>query len=294
MPTTTRNTVEEHVYAGVLTEILHEVPYNSAAQFHEYYGTGAVPRRLGMACVWQSFEAGRLVAERAGGEAVFRVGGRHASAVFTEADTLTVLDPYLMHREPLRFDLGHQDAGPTLRVEADAYPVRTRPDGSPAPSKVRATWRRSDGAILLQYLRYSPAKDEDVTYRAFTMRTDSVVPSVPPPAPLVRRLLLHPEQNNFSIRTVHRDDHQVRELVLPFTGRPRQQLVDARHLIVRDNQGRVFRHGTGDFARELELIADAVRGTTEDMVGQLLTAAALYDSKAPAAPALPEYSLEDA
>jgi len=281
------------VLQDVHTEVLTRIPYNSAAQYHLHYGTGTSPERFGTACAWQTFSAGELVALRTGATAEYRVGGRHVCALYDDGEALTLLDPYLLHRAPLR--LSRTDAvDGAVRADADAYPLRRRPDGSPAPSTLRAVWRPADGLLRLQYLRYSPRVGETVTHRAYTMRPGDTVGELPVPAPLVRELLLHPEQNNLSIRAVHPGDDHLTEVALPFSGRPRGALADRRALIARDNQGTVSAWGEIGFDRELQRVADALRTTPEEVVDHLVEAAALYDAAAPASIVVPEYSLEDA
>jgi hypothetical protein len=293
MPAPAPSQLDVQVFQDVHTKTLTEVPYNSATQYHLHYGSGTSPERFGTACAWQTFSAGEEVARRTGVEAEYRVGGRHVCALYDDGETLTVLDPYLMHREPLR--LARADAvGGTVRVNADAYPLRQRPDGASAPSTLRAVWRPGDGVLRLQYLRYSPRLGETVTHRAYTMRPGETVGELPVPAPLIRRLLLHPEQNNLSLRAVHPGDDTLTEIALPFSGRPRGSLADHRALISRDNQGAVSTWGSAAFHRELERAADAVRANPQDVVDHLVEAAALYDAAAPASLVVPAYSLEDA
>lgn len=83
------------------------------------------------------------------------------------------------------------------------------------------------------------------------------------------------------------------ELVLPFSGRPRDQLVDPAFLIAKDNQGRVSRAGTSAFDRVLELIADAVNGTSVEVTEFVMDAAAIYHRVVPLDQKWPEYSAED-
>ncbi|GAA4909314.1 hypothetical protein ACFPM3_11960 [Streptomyces coeruleoprunus] len=287
---------DPRVFQDVHTKVLTQVPYNSAAQYHLHYGEGTSPERFGTACAWQTFTAGEEVARRTGVRAEYRVGGRHVCALYDDGETLTVLDPYLMHRAPLRLSRADAAASPdgTVRTDADAYPLRRRPDGSPAPSTLRAVWRPADGLLRFQYLRHSPRLGETVTHRAYTMRPGDTVTQLPVPAPLVRQLLLHPEQNNLSLRAVHPGDDALTEVALPFSGRPRGTLADPRALIARDNQGAVSRWGSAAFDRELERVAEAVRAGRQDVVDHLVGAAALWDAAAPAGIEVPDYSLEDA
>ncbi|NEB13976.1 hypothetical protein G3I32_34980 [Streptomyces coelicoflavus] len=291
-PVPHRTSLEPQVLQDIHTEVLTGIPYNSAAQYHIHYGEGSSPERFGTACAWQTFAVGERVARRTGVQVEYRVGGRHVCALHDDGDTLTVLDPYLMHRAPLRLPRADAVDGTVLGV-ADAYPIRRRPDGSPVPSSLRAAWEPAGGVLRLQYLRYSPRLGETVAHRAYTMRPQETVHELPVPAPLVRELLLHPEQNNLSIRAVHPDDGLC-EIALPFTADRRGRLADAQALITRDNQGTVSRCGERDFDQELERVAEALFATTDEVVDHLLSAAALYDAAAPLGLDVPEYSLENA
>ncbi|GLW27612.1 hypothetical protein [Actinoplanes regularis] len=273
-------------------DVLFDVPYSSAAPFHEYYGDGPPPSRLGMGCGWQSFEVARRVRERTGVKATLLFSGRHIVAVYPGADDLVVLDPYLLHRLPVVLRRADAADGVVTATE-DAFPFRTTASGEPRPSKLRLRWTPTSGGMHSEYSRYSPRLDRYVTFRAFTFRPGSRLPAFPPPRGLVLRLLLHAEQNNVSIRSIDRDSGRMRELVLPFTGRPRDQLVDERFLITKDNQGAVSHAGTDGFQRDLTEICASVAGSPEELVGYLLGAAEIYAAKAPEDLEVPEYSLED-
>ncbi|MDH6222496.1 hypothetical protein [Streptomyces pseudovenezuelae] len=279
-------------FADALEEVQFRVPYSSAASYHEYYGTGAPPWRLGRGCGWQTFEVARLVEERCGARPTHLYAGGHSPAMYFGEDDITVLDPYLPHVEPLRLSRADAVSG-TVRAGTDAYPIRSRPDGTPAPSRLSGTWWVADGVLLLEYARFSPRRSAMVTHRAFTFHLATELPTFPVPDGFARRLLLEPMQNNLSIRALHRGERRIGELVLPFTGRPREQLVDPAFLIAKDNQGRVSQAGTPDFARVLELIADAVDGTPEEVTAYVMDAAAIYHRVVPLDQKWPDYSAED-
>ncbi|MEU6883131.1 hypothetical protein [Streptomyces sp. NPDC046712] len=276
----------------VLDELLPSYPYNSATQLHEYFGGRAVPRSYGASCAWQSFEAGRLVAARTGAAVEYPADGRHVAALFPDADGLALLDPYLLHRTPLRLDRAAAEDG-VVRQTVDAYPFRVRADGSPAPSRVRATWRLADDSVRLDYLRYSPRRGHNVLSRSFTLRPGTRLTEVPPPADRVRPLLLHPEQHSVSVRVVHPGERQIAEVILPMAGRPTGVRADAALLIGKDNQGAVSRHASSSFGRTAELVADAMGVPYEELVGFLLEAAALHRAAAPASLVLADYPVED-
>lgn len=276
----------------VLDEVLVTVPYNSASQFHDYFGTREVPPRFGASCAWQSFAAGRAVAERTGVKADYLIDGRHVAAVYREDSGLSVLDPYLLHGEPLRLARSTAE-GSVVRVAVDAYPHRVRADGTPAPGKVRATWMLDDDSLRLDYIRFSPRRGHNVISRSFLLRPESRLDVVPPPADWVRPQLVHPEQHSVSVRALHPESRQLAELVLPLAQRPEGTLADVSALITKNNEGVVSCHGTKEFDRDLETVSDAVGAARADVVDVLLEGAALHRSAAPAGLELAPYSLED-
>ncbi|WP_395107630.1 hypothetical protein [Actinomadura sp. SCN-SB] len=280
------------VFASVLDEIVRTVPYSSAASFHQFFGAGAPPWAMGRGCGWQAFELARQVEEQCGVSPTYLVSGGHVPAFYIDGEGVTVLDPYLPHVTPLRLDRSRESDG-IVRVEVDAYPIRVRPDGSPAPSRLRGTWWVREGSFALEYLRYGPRRGDYAAYRAYTFQPASMVPSTPIPEGLMRKVLASPMQNNLSIRTVHRDDRQMREIVLPLTGRPRERLVDRGCLISKDNQGAVSPIGHPGFDRNLEFIADTVGVAPEEVVEFVMDAAALCHRIAPLDRVWPDYSVED-
>ena len=279
-------------FAVMLEDVLFDIPYCSAAQFHEYYGQGSPPSRLGMGCAWQSFEVARLVQDRMGVKATLLFSGRHVAAAYPETEGMVVLDPYLLHRAPVVLRRAEAVDG-VVTVTEDAFPFRTTASGEPRPSKLRLSWTPVSGGLHSEYSRFSPRLGRYVTFRAFTFRPGSILPAFPPPQGLVRRLLLQAEQNNLSIRSIDRRSGCMRELVLPFSGRPRQRLVDGHCLISKDNQGAVSHAGTSEFQRDLAGICSSVASSPDELTGYLLGAAEIYAAMAPEDLAIPEYSLED-
>lgn len=280
------------VQKEVLDEVLVGIPYNSASQFHEYFGTRAAPPRFGLSCAWQSFAAGRMVTERTGVAAEYLIDGRHVAAVYRGKDDVVVLDPYLLHGEPLRLDRSAAVDG-AVQVVVDAYPFRAREDGTPAPGRVRATWTLDDDVIRLDYLRFSPRRGHNVASRSFVMRPDSRLETVPPPADWVRPLLVHPEQHSVSVRVLHPVTREMAELILPLAGRPAGIAEDRAVMLTKNNQGAVASYGDPRFQRDLEVVADAVSAPPDDVIAFLLEAASIHRAAAPAGLALAPYSLED-
>ncbi|GAA4657925.1 hypothetical protein [Streptomyces youssoufiensis] len=273
-----------------LDEIVTRMPYNSATHYHEYHAARAVPAAFGASCAWQSFAAGSLVARRTGVRADYLADGRHVAAVYRTPERVTVLDPYLLHRAPLRLERAAAVDG-RVRVTVAAYPLRERADGTPAPSLVTAVWSLADGAVRLAYARYSPRRGTHVLARSFTLRPHARLSRVPPPPERIRAWLQHPEQLSVSFRVVHPLTHRMAELILPLApagGAP----VTRAALLSRDNQGAVSPYGSPGFRRDAAVVADAVGAPVAELAAFLLEAAALRRAAAPGRPALAAYGAE--
>lgn len=269
------------VVQDVLTETLREFPYNSAVQFHQFIGLTEQGPEWGGACPWQAAHAGDRIAELTGHEARYVVDGRHVAALFVSDEDVTVVDPYLMHRTAFRLD--RRDPS-RARQSVDAFPLRRRADGTPAPGRTRAEWDEQTQTLHIEYTRFSPTRGHNVMSRAFALRLDSQLPGFPPERELILPLLTHPEQNNLSIRAVLTDSDEMGEVALP--------LAD-RRLIARDNQGAVHHEGSTEFDRIVERVAAAVDHKPTEVVEHLLEAAELYDSVAPPGQELPAYHAGD-
>lgn len=281
--------VEGHVLAGVVDE----VPYSSTSQFHEYFGERPVPASFGVSCAFQSFEVGRRLAELGGPEVSYLVDGRHVAAVVRHPDGLDVLDPYLMHREPLRLRRHQARPGGTVVATVPALPLRVSTDGTPRPSRVRAVWNPRRGRLRLEYIRFKPSEGRYAVSRVFTLDTEKELRAVPPPADVVRPLLLHPEQNNLSIRAVDGGSLTVREIVFPLTGPNADGPPAVEGLLVRDNQGACTPYGAPGFDALLGDLAASVDSSRAQVLDFVLDGARIHRQVAPADLDLPDYRAVD-
>jgi hypothetical protein len=294
-PTTTLGLRDQEadLAAQVLAAVVDSVPYSSASQYHEYFGEAPVPPRYGMSCAFQSFEVGRRLAALGGPQVAYLVDGRHVAAVVRREDGFDVLDPYLMHREPLRLRLEDDPGSGTVTTSVPALPVRTSVDGTVRPGRVRAVWRPAKAKLRLEYIRFRPAAARYAVSRVFTVDTAKELRAAPPPAGVVRPLLVHPEQNNVGIRAVDPESLQVRELIFPLTGAEPGGAPSATGLLVRDNQGAVTRSGEPGFDRLLADLARSVGSSTDDVVDVVLGAARIHRRVAPAGLEMPDYQVVD-
>lgn len=277
--------------SDVLSEVLYAVPYSSASQFYEYFGDAPADARFGKSCAWQSFDVGDRLRALGGLTVRYYVDGRHVAAVLHGDDALVVFDPYLLHVTPLRLNRAQARSNGSVVASVDALPVRRDSAGLARPSQVRATWLPRQSRLKLEYLRFSPTRDHYVISRYFVLSTERELLAAPPPADVIRPLLVHPEQNNVSIRVVDRKDDQVRELVYPLTGTDARSPIEPAQLCARDNQGAIFRAGEPGFAATVASVARALQVGADDLFDFVLGAARIYRRVAPADLQLPDYQL---
>ena len=277
----------------VLAAVVDEVPYSSTSQFHEYFGEMPVPASYGVSCAFQSFEVGRRLAASGGPAVSYLVDGRHVAAVVRREDGLDVLDPYLMHREPLRLRTADARPGGSVVATVPALPMRRAADGTLRPGRVRAVWNPGRGRLRLEYTRFKPSTDGYAVSRVFTLDTEKELRVVPPPADVVRPLLLHPEQNNLSIRVVDPETLAVREIVFPLTGEARRRAPSKHGLLVRDNQGAVRAFGEPGFDVVLGDLARSLGSPPVDVVDFVLGGARIHRRVAPPDLELPDYLAVD-
>ena len=272
--------------SDVLADVVHAVPYSSVSPLYEYFGDASAPAHFGMACAWQTFEVGARVHARGMGSVDYARDNRHVAAIGRSAGRLEVLDPYLLHREVLSVPA---EAGGSASV--DALPVRKTASGERAPARLRATRARDGRTLQLFYSRFSPARQRTVLARFFSLDLVRLVTDFPPPEETVRRLLLHPEQNNLGVRVV--DAHgEVRELVYPLADALRESVHPSR-LVARDNQGRAAPADTLRFRAIVSALGRTLGCSAGDVADFVLGGVHIYVRVAPAGIALAPYSTGD-
>jgi hypothetical protein len=274
-----------------LHQTLVDVPYNSAQQFLEHFGGQQVDVRLGVSCVHQTVHSAELVQRKTGVSATLLRDGRHVAAYYREGDCLAVLDPYLLPNTPLLLDARDAQDGQAV-VSVDAYPIRQSQDnpGGTEPSRLRATWHIEAHTLQLDYLRYSPRRGHRYLHRSFgfNLGQHAVYPT---PKATLSEVLLHPEQNNLSVRVLHPTHRTLSEVIYPLACLP--EGVKASSLVSKNNQGQVSRFGEPGFNEDIAAVADALGQPRAVIEALLLQAAEVYRSVAPADRALAAYSLEN-
>lgn len=268
-------------------DFLFAVPYNSCSQLYEYFGGIEPDPRFGATCAFQALHlADRLEGAGASDVALHR-DNRHVAVTCVAEGRRYLLDPYLLHRDPLDMEAA------TLKgsTSSPAYPVRLDDRHQERASRLELQSHRSGEAITLKYSRYSPSTGRYALARYFQLRP-AIRETTLPPVDTIKALLFHPEQNNLSIRVLDRKREHVTDLIYPlyyYRGNP----VRAEHLIVQTNTGEIVVPGTLSYDVKLKRMADALGTSTAEVEDFVLGAARLYEQHAPAGVQLHPYTAYD-
>lgn len=281
------------LYDTALTQSLRAMPYNSASQFQTFVAGDTTDPRLGAACIFQTLDAADRAMAAGAPDPVYLKSGRHLAAVFDDGEHLTVLDPYLLHREPLVFELAALRAAGELTVTSPAAQTRYDDDGAPKDSILTGKVRlRDDGAytLALEYRRYSPTRRHYVVNRFFELAsTGAISRDLSAFDPDVH--LTHPEQTSLSIRTLNDDLTEMSEVILPLHGW-QDTVFGTDDLWTRDNQG-VSRPASSAESLPVWESVTANTGLTRAEIEQhILEASELYRKKADPAIGIDPYRLD--
>ena len=272
-----------------LTKTLGAIPYNSAAQFLEFFDHRILASDWGMSCVRQSVWVDEYFQSIGGSKGAYIRGGRHVASIYVDPQGMVVLDPYLLHKAPLVLNK-EERLGDCVETSVPAYPVRFDASGVARWGKLRAVWNVERRTLQLDYIRFSPRRQQNYLYRSFGLSLDEVA-NFPSPLPVARARLVHPEQNNLSVRVLNLSREALSEVILPLcavtSGRPAMQA----QLISRDNQGRVRAFGSSGFDEDLTNVAEVVGVDPQQVVDLLLHTSRVYADVAPDDRVLAPYSL---
>lgn len=278
------------IFTSALQASLRKVPYNSASQFHKFFGENEADPRLGVACVFQTFDAADRAVVGGASAPTFLRHGRHVAAVFEDDGDLVVLDPYLLHSQPLRFPAQEVADGSSL-CESPAAPYRQGGGDAVNPGRLVGRYRSTaDGyEIRLEYSKYSPSKGHYVLSRYFALPSTS---RITPAGPFgeINEMLTHPEQTSLSLRTVSADLLSTHEAILPLRGYAQKEFT--RHDIwLRDSQGVTAPFDSDHTEATWQALQEATGATKDAIVEHLLSASQLYAKIAGPHRDLAEYSL---
>lgn len=279
-------------YSLALRETLREMPYNSATEFLTRYGRTAPDRRLGAACIHQTIDVARRASELGAPTGRILQDERHIGAVFEDDDAIVVLDPYLLHTEPIVFSADQVRSG-SATVTVPAIPTRRDRSGARRVARLSARYRSTpDGYLIrLAYEKFRPSSDTFVMTRHFTLRSGSLF-DLEEFSSDMTALLTHPEQTSLSVRAVLPELDATAEAILPLRGFATRTFTES-DIWLRVSDGSLARHGTAGSARLWDVLTRAVPVSRSEITDHILAAARIYTDIADPAVELEEYHLED-
>lgn len=233
----------------VLTEALR-TPYSSA--YSLYYITGKPsPEKLGFNCYEQSRRLERsLVREGLEG---FRLQdtlvGRHLPTICIEGEHLVLLDPYLMHPEPIVLPRGRN-----FRAEASAYPVING-----IQSKILVSMDRN----LLSVEKTWPTSRRKDSF-LFDLSKSNLIRITPE---WYSNAVFHPEQTSLSVRAIdfEREDtvHCIYHL-------------ERRSWLVKSGKGTYFQ-GRQEFSNEMARLGGLIDSSPQEILDHISGAVEIWD-----------------
>lgn len=280
---------EFELFQTALTTTLGCIPYNSATQFLEFFDDQMLASDWGMSCVRQSVWIDEHLQSLGGPKGVYIRSGRHVASIYVYSQGMVVLDPYLLHRAPLVLHMGER-LDDCVESSIPAYPVRVDASGVARWGKLRAVWNVEKRTLQLDYIRFSPRRQQNYLYRSFSLSLDEVAifPSLPE---FARARLVHPEQNNLSVRVLNLSRQALSEVILPLSDVTSDRPASQAQLISRDNQGRVRVFGSSGFDEDLTSVAEVVGVEPRQVLDLLLHTSRVYSKVAPGDRVLAPYSL---
>lgn len=283
-----------NIFKEALTTNLRDFPYNSATQFYTYLQEKDVDYAYGKACVFQTFDVADRVKNTKGiGDAKFLQDGRHVAAVYELPEGIVVLDPYLLHLEPIFFPWN--DSLQEIQVKTvPALPIRTNSLGEENSSFLKVAFSqksKKDYTIILDYYRFSSTKNLHVLSRHFKLNSKQEFNLDNNPEN-INELLTHPEQNSLSIRVVSSSTPpKMNEVILPLHDWMNSE-IELLPIHVRNNEGRVCSHDSEQAEESWNHIKESTGFDAEDIIDYLRGAAILYSKIANKNIAIKPYNLE--
>jgi hypothetical protein len=258
--------------ARAYRQVVHHIPFSSVAQVYECLGAGAPEPRLGRSCVGQSLELGRLLDERDLGEVGYPRTRRHVAVRCSRDERAYLLDPYLMHVEPL--DLDALQARP--RMEVAAYPLLSGGDGA----RLALRLYRS-GTLALALYTY----DRDVARRRLRSHFELALTPAErrlPAAEEMTALLFGPEQTTLSLRVVTAATGLL-ELVYPLAAHHGCGVIEESQLLIGANYGPPVSYRERErFEALLRTLCRELGSSRAELIEHVLGGVELYERHAPA------------
>ncbi|WP_433499160.1 hypothetical protein ACQP1K_02035 [Sphaerimonospora sp. CA-214678] len=223
---------------------------------------------------------------------VFIQDMRHVGAVFHHDGEIVVLDPYLLHREPIRFTREEVESGEAT-INVPAAPLRRDRTGAPRDGRLHARYKKNHNGyvIRLDYSKYSPAKDQYVVSRHFSLRSGEVF-NLREFTEDLRALMTHPEQTSVSIRAVLPGMTRTAEAIIPLRGFS-QRTFTPDDIWLRTGEGVVSRNSDPGSPAVWADLEDSLGVPRADIADHLVSAAVIYQRIADPEQELEPYPLEN-
>lgn len=280
------------IYEKALHGTLIDIPYNSATHYHEYFGDGPADPKFGAACIMQTIDAGQRAVALGAPEPVLLQDLRHVAAVFHDGGEVIVLDPYLLHREPIRFPRDAVESG-EASVDVPAAPLRRDSTGARRDGRLHARYKKNrDGYVIrLDYFKFSPTKDKYILSRHFSLRSSEIF-DMREFTSDIHGLMTHPEQTSVSIRAVLPGLQRTAEAIIPLRGFA-QRTFTADDIWLRTGEGAVSRNSDPGSSAVWQELEDALSLPRADIADHLVSAAEIYRRIADPEQELAPYALVD-
>jgi hypothetical protein len=262
--------------AALFQEFMLRTPYTSVSAYYKHCAGIPPDPRYGDNCVGQALALGELMT-REGFEVRYLRDGRHL-ALLCQADGSTFyVDPYLMPLSPVPlFGPGSQAASPAV----PAFPLCADRKGRLMHATLRFGHCPRRRKLFVRYSRFASRRGSHVQSRAFEFALDEPCRPADLAVEDLHALLFHREQNNLSIRAIHRREFCMIELIYPF-GNGLDEEVNRGRLLVRRNADLVIPYADRRFWPHVEKLARNLNATLSEIVDYVLEGVCVYRKYAP-------------
>lgn len=201
---------------------------------------------------------------------------RHHALILKNNNEVYLLDPYLLHKEPI--NLTKILDSKQKKEKFEAYPLITTPSGEIKPSYL--TVRCQDPNIFsVEKGRYNC----DLAKYQVTKFSFNIQNAVRNLGRLdMKKLLYDPEQTSLSIRFLDKANMTLTHLVYPINKAFPDKIIDKKLLFVKTNEGKIFNYNDKNFDENLEKMSNQLECTTESLIDFMIQGVKDYFREAPA------------
>lgn len=261
-----------------LNDLLIEMPYNSISHLYQYFTSTTPDSRFGAACAWQTIELANRLKSLGAEELFFVRDHRHGALITACHGRLFLLDPYLMHIEPISLSKLFQSK---LGLEFIAYPMCQIRGISKQVSILHARFYAKRGVLSLKYKRLNLLTEEYQISHKFKFNLNQRLITRPSDDEIIH-LFFDPEQNNLSIRAINPIDKRVSQLIYPICLYHGDNLISEKRLVLKTNEGAIIKHqNKAVFENEVNKMCIGLRCSREELISFILGGVEIYEKHAP-------------